>query len=158
MSEQHPIPAALLELQSVFAEHLADVRFGDVDKAALDEACLRVEVAAEATAAAEEALEVARGALAEANRGLAKTGQRALAYARIYAESNPALQEQLRDIHLSSVAPAGEGMRSPEGAQKPRRTRKQTTEQMPALPLTEVEDPDVRATTRESQSQPTAQA
>lgn len=158
MSDQHPVPAALLELQSVFAHHLADVRFGDVDKAALDEACLRVEVAAEAAAAAEMALQVARGTLAEAHLALVKTGHRALSYARIYAENNPALQEQLRNIHVSPSAPAGDAFKVAEAAAKPRRSRKQVSEQMPALPLTDREDSEPPASTRESQAQPTAQA
>jgi hypothetical protein len=87
-------------LLDLFTTSLADVRFADVDGQALARFAADVEVAADAVAAAQSALDVAREALQERQDALLQQAQRALAYARVYAESDEALSSQLEALTL----------------------------------------------------------
>lgn len=133
MTESNAVPPALRELLAIFAEHLPQVRFGDLDEAVLQAACEDVQAAVQAAQEAEAALEAARTRLDEVRQSLLLKGQRALAYARIYAETSPTLLARLETVALGA-APRKE--EPSEGPGRRRRTPKVAPDRMPALPLT----------------------
>jgi hypothetical protein len=98
------IPAPIQTLLDLFTTSLADVRFADVDGQALVRYAADVEAAAEAVAAAQLALDATREALQEKQDALLQQAQRALAYARVYAESDAALSDRLDAVSLPRAA------------------------------------------------------
>jgi multidrug efflux pump subunit AcrA (membrane-fusion protein) len=98
------IPGPLQGVLDVFATTLADVRFGDVDAATLARLATEVDAAANVVAAAQATLESARAALHERQEALMLAAQRALAYARVYAEADAALSARLDAINLPRAA------------------------------------------------------
>jgi hypothetical protein len=92
-----PPVQAVLEL---FQGPLADLRFGDVDAAGLASVAAEVEGAAAEVARQEAQLNELRQSLTERQDALLVLAQRALAYARVYAEHDEALTEQLARITL----------------------------------------------------------
>jgi multidrug efflux pump subunit AcrA (membrane-fusion protein) len=94
------IPASVHGLLELFAGPLASLRFADIDREALERAAADVQGAAARVKEVEVELEAARAALQERQTAQLQQAQRALAYARIYAESDPALGEQLQAISL----------------------------------------------------------
>jgi hypothetical protein len=92
---------AVLEL---FKGPLSDVRFADVDAAGLANLAAEVEGAASAVAQQEAQLNELRQTLAERQDALLLLAQRAVAYARVYAEHDEALSEQLANITLPRAA------------------------------------------------------
>jgi ElaB/YqjD/DUF883 family membrane-anchored ribosome-binding protein len=127
MSNDAPSPASdldevlgpgLRELLAVFARDLAAVAFPDVDHQALaQQVALLGERAAEVRRV-EAALAEARTRLADAHDQLVARGQRALAYARIYAEDHPALAARLEAITLPR--PRGPRPVAPTSTEAPR--------------------------------------
>jgi len=110
MTATHPAVQALLDL---FATSLADVRFADVDGPSLARCAAEVEAAAQAETVARLALDAAQLALHEKQEALLQRAQRALAYARVYAESDPTLAASLETIGLPRVprrAAAGDAL------------------------------------------------
>jgi hypothetical protein len=113
---------AVLEL---FQGPLAEVRFADVDAARLADAARVLDAAAAAVAEQEAQLAELRQTLADRQDALLVLAQRALAYARVYAEHDEALSEQLSRITLpraskprkaSSKAVGTEASATPEPA------------------------------------------
>ena len=98
MSQLSPPIQAVLEL--FVHGPLADQRFADVDAAVLSELASTVEAAAAALAEQEAQLSELRQTLADRQDALLLLAQRALAYARVYAEHDDALTEQLSRISL----------------------------------------------------------
>jgi len=98
MSQLSPPIQAVLEL--FVHGPLADQRFADVDAAVLSELASTVEAAAAAVAEQEAQLSELRQTLADRQDALLLLAQRALAYARVYAEHDDALTEQLSRISL----------------------------------------------------------
>jgi hypothetical protein len=94
------IPTPVQTVLELFTTSLADVRFGDLDALALARFATEVETAADAVARAQSALDAAREALQEKQDALLQQAQRALAYARVYAESDEALTGRLDAISL----------------------------------------------------------
>jgi len=88
---------AVLEL---FQGPLSDVRFADVDAAGLANLAAEVEGAASAVTQQEAQLSELRQTLAERQEALLLLAQRAVAYARVYAEHDEALTEKLASITL----------------------------------------------------------
>ncbi|MBX5482824.1 MAG: hypothetical protein IRZ16_13440 [Myxococcaceae bacterium] len=87
-------------LLGLFETDLADLKFPDIDATVLADAARRVLSAADRVAEAKAALEAAESALQVEQEGLLQKGQRALAYARVFAEESPALMEKLQLIAL----------------------------------------------------------
>jgi hypothetical protein len=96
----NPIPTAIQEVLDLFEGQLAPVTFGGLETGVLTVAAENVRAAAEALIAVEAAAEAARALLAERQEELAHKAQRALAYARIYAEDDPALLAKVEAIVL----------------------------------------------------------
>jgi hypothetical protein len=110
-----PPVQAVLEL---FQGPLADVRFADVDAAGLAGVAAEVESAAAEVARQEAQLAELRQSLTERQDALLVLAQRALAYARVYAEHDEALTEQLARISLPRAAkPRKANATKPEGTE-----------------------------------------
>ena len=97
MTSLPPSVSAVLEL---FKGPLASVRFADVDAQGLATLAADVERAALDVEAQEAKLGELRQSLAQAQESLLVLAQRALAYARVYAENNDELTEELNQITL----------------------------------------------------------
>jgi hypothetical protein len=106
------------EVLELYASELADVRFPDLDLANLQELAAAVGAAQEEAEAIEAKLAEARQRVAEQNAALQTRAERALSYARIYAEGNAGLRTRIEKIRKPGPA---------EGAPKKRgRPSKQT--------------------------------
>jgi hypothetical protein len=99
-SDEGILPEPMIRLLELFATDLAKVRFGDLDGATLNDAAAAVRAAARELAEAEALAAAARAGLETAREALLHKGQRALAYARIYAEAAPELAQRLEGISL----------------------------------------------------------
>jgi hypothetical protein len=94
------IPSPVQTVLDLFATDLAEVRFGDLDAKTLDSLASDVRSAADAVASAQALLDDARSKLQERQEALLQQAQRALAYARVYAEPDAALTERIEAISL----------------------------------------------------------
>jgi multidrug efflux pump subunit AcrA (membrane-fusion protein) len=94
------IPTPIQALLDLFTTALADVRFADVDGQTLARVATDVEAAVAVVSSAEAALASAREVLQERQEALLQQAQRALAYARVYAENDETLTERLGAIAL----------------------------------------------------------
>jgi hypothetical protein len=91
-----PIRAAL----AVFETALADVSFAEINAETLAHAVAEVSTLADAVASAQAALDSTKNALLERQEALFGQVQRAMAYARVYAENDEALMQRLDAISL----------------------------------------------------------
>jgi hypothetical protein len=98
-----PIRAAL----ELFETALAEVRFADLDAKTLARSAADVEAVAAVVTSAQAALDSARCALQERQEILLDQVQRAVAYARVYAENDDALTERLQAIALPRTPRSG---------------------------------------------------
>jgi len=98
------IPSPIRTVLDLFSTELADVRFGDVDAQTLARVAADVESSADVVAAAQASLESARGSLHDRQEALLQQVQRALAYARVFAEADEALSARLDAITLPRLA------------------------------------------------------
>ncbi len=94
------ISPAVLSVLELFQGPLAGMRFADVDAEGLAVLASNVEAAGAEVAAAESKLGELRQALVVQQDALLVLAQRALAYARVYAESHEDLLEELNGIAL----------------------------------------------------------
>jgi len=94
------IPAPVQAVIDLFQGPLAEVRFADVDVSALASLARAAESAAAELAEQEARLGELRQMLADRQEALLLLAQRGLAYARVYAEQDEALTEQLSRINL----------------------------------------------------------
>ena len=95
-----PIPSAVQEVVDLFVSEFASLKFGDLEPTSLVAATDEVRASAADVIRAEAALENTRAALAEKRDVLLQKAQRALAYARVYAENQPELASRLEHIAL----------------------------------------------------------
>jgi multidrug efflux pump subunit AcrA (membrane-fusion protein) len=98
------IPPPVQTVLDLFTTKLADVRFGDVDAETLARLAAEVACANDVLAATQAALDEARAALQARQEALLQHAQRALAYARVYAEADEELAAQLDAVALPRVA------------------------------------------------------
>lgn len=89
------VSANIEALLRLFHEDLAEVRFPGLDTAVLAAAAAKLRDAEAEVQRAALALEAAQATQRDAGAALAGKAQRALAYARIYAEDHPALRARL---------------------------------------------------------------
>ena len=101
MSYISPSVQAVIDL---FQGPLAEVRFADVDVSALANLARAAEAAAEELAQHEARVSELKQVLADRQEALLLLAQRGLAYARVYAEADEALTEQLSRINLPKPA------------------------------------------------------
>jgi len=101
MSYISPSVQAVIDL---FQGPLAEVRFADVDVAALANLARAAEAAATELAEHEARVSELKQVLADRQEALLLLAQRGLAYARVYAEHDEAFSEQLSRINLPKAA------------------------------------------------------
>lgn len=138
-----PVSAPMRDLLALFGDALSDVRFPDVDEDALHAATDVVVSAHAELRRLEAAVEDARRRLDDAQEALLHKAQRAVAYARVYADGDAALTARLDGIAL----PRGRGVR-PTTPEPPRRRRRgnSATESLFAAPAgDDVAEDDARA-------------
>lgn len=114
MTALSPSVQAILDL---FEGPLREVRFADIDAPTLARLAAEVEASAAELAAQEATLDSLRRALAERQEQLLGVAQRALAYARVYAETDEVLSAQLAAIQLPR--PARRAKEKPLKAESP---------------------------------------
>jgi hypothetical protein len=130
------VPAEARAAVSLFAAHLADVRFPDVDVDTLAARVGELRARAEATARAQAALEEASTAEAAARAALSEMLSRGVAYARIFAAAHPeraGLEAALAEL---GAAPGAAAMAS--SADAPRRRRGRPPKQRPGAAVGEL--------------------
>jgi len=117
-----PFSPAVQSLLELFAQELSELKFPDVDGRALEGAAQSLRGAAAEVERAEAALEAARRAKLEAEELLVGKSQRALAYARVYAEDQPELLAKLDAIALPRARkPADPDAPAPRRRGRPRK-------------------------------------
>jgi hypothetical protein len=95
-----PIPEAIQQVLDVYESNLPLVKFGDLEATVLASAAEEVVLAATALEQAEATLVAARVTLLEKQEALLQKAQRALGYARVYAEGNADLAARVDPISL----------------------------------------------------------
>jgi hypothetical protein len=130
-------PTPVQTLLDLFVSHLADVRFPDVDASTLACHAAAVELAEGEVAAAQAALDAARGLLQERQDALLQHAVRAQAYARVFAAEDTALLDQIDAIALPRVGRRREGAQESASASfeltPPRRRGRPRKEETPEL-------------------------
>jgi hypothetical protein len=101
MTSLSPPVQSVLEL---FQGPLANVRFGDIDAAGLAKLAAEVEAASSEVREQENKLSELRQTLAQGQDALLALAQRALAYARVYAEDDEELLDAVNRISLPRAA------------------------------------------------------
>lgn len=134
-----PVPQLARSVIALFAEALPDVRFPDMDLSVLESAADDLRSAQVELEQIEAELAAARAALAQQADQLTLRAQRALAYARVFAESDPELAGRVEAIGQAQK-PA-----SPLGSVPKRRGRPKRDEQDSSL-FAHGEPPAVGAT------------
>jgi hypothetical protein len=94
------VPSSVRSLLTLFERELSSVRFPDLDGAVLATAAERVKSLAEDVAERERALDEGRQLLAAAQDALVAKAQRALSYAKVFAEDSPELTAKLEAVVL----------------------------------------------------------
>jgi ElaB/YqjD/DUF883 family membrane-anchored ribosome-binding protein len=95
-----PVSSAVQEVVDLFTKELTHLRFGDLEAGVLASSADEVKAVAAEVAEAEAVLEGVRARLAEKQDALLQKAQRALAYARVYAEGQPDLAARIELIAL----------------------------------------------------------
>jgi hypothetical protein len=148
MDVADPIPPSVKALVELFKNELSAVTFPGVDGAILEQLIDDVRNYTDAVIKAEAALEAARTSLRESEEVLAVKSQKALAYARVYAEDRPEIATKVDVVAriagatpTSSAPPARD--RDP-GSDAPKRRGRQkkvvateATDATPAAPVVE---------------------
>lgn len=115
-SDFDPIPADVRAVIELFSTELAKISFPDVDAAVLRRHEEMLQTEAQTVARAREALAAAEAAFARRVQALADLTDRALAYARIYADADPS-----RAALASAIAAIATPSHKPEPASSPKR-------------------------------------
>jgi hypothetical protein len=126
-------PQAVQAVLELFKGPLAELRFADVDAKGLESLAAEVEVAATAVQEQEVHLAELRHALSERQDALLALAQRALAYARVYAESDEVLSAKLNAISLPRAA-------KPRKSERARAPQAQTETTVASSPQAAVEN------------------
>ncbi len=129
-ADHNPIPTAVKELLALFDGPLASVTFPDVDGPALREQVASVEAAVHDVEAAAAAWAEAKRAVDSRLEVLLQKAQRALAYARIYAEDKPELDATLASLVVprwgdprgNNKAPSGQDVAPARKRGRPRKS------------------------------------
>ena len=93
-----PVPPLARSVIALFAEALPNVRFPDMDLSVLESAADDLRAAQVELEQIEAELAASRAALLQQAEQLTLRAQKALAYARVFAESDPELAERVQTI------------------------------------------------------------
>ena len=139
-------PEAVQAVLELFKGPLADVRFADVDAQGLESVAADVERAAVAVQEQEARLAALRLALVERQDALLSLAQRALSYARVYAEGDEALTTRLNAISLPRVPKPRKNARAPQApTELPSDTASDATSEHPAEGVSVESEPEAAA-------------
>lgn len=104
MSEaSDPLPPLARDILSLFEDELADQRFGDVDRAVLEELAERTRDDASRVSAARDALDEALAGLERSRAELVRRAEQGLAYARVFAREDTDLAARLEALEARST-------------------------------------------------------
>jgi hypothetical protein len=107
--KRDPLPPFCREVLQLYGEALADVRFPDLDLGTLEASAERARAAQLALERVEAKLEVARAHLQEQLAVLSASAARALAYAQVFAQTDPKLQARVDQVGGAAThAPSAE--------------------------------------------------
>lgn len=137
MDVADPIPPSVKALVELFKNELSAVTFPGVDVAILEQTITDVQTYTDAVLKAEAALEAARTALRESEEVLAVKSQKALAYARVYAEDRPEIAAKVDFVaRIAGAAPASSTAPSRDGgSDAPKRRGRQKKSAAAADPV-----------------------
>jgi len=144
MDVADPIPPSVKALVELFKNELSTVTFPGVDGALLEQLITDVQAYTDAVIKAEAALEAARTSLRESEEVLAIKSQKALSYARVYAEDHPEIAAKLSFVaRIAGAAPAPSAAAARDGgSDAPKRRGRQkkaaSTEAVDATPAAPV--------------------
>jgi chromosome segregation ATPase len=99
-----PLSSLSRDVLELYATALADVRFPDLDLTTLRSLAAEVADAQQEVDRLESELRDAKERVGEHNAALDARAERALAYARIYAEGHPELKAQIAEIRPQASA------------------------------------------------------
>jgi hypothetical protein len=102
--QRDPVPVFAREVLALFASAFRDVRFPDLDREVLESLAEELRVAQSEVERIEQALAQARAVVASKAEALTARAQRGLAYARIFAEEDAELCEQVERVAQSQGA------------------------------------------------------
>ena len=122
---EDPVPKGVRRVLTLFDEELSAVAFPDVSRASLQRAEEALQRATAEQRELETHLAAATEAVAAAQAALEQHAARALAYARVYAEGDPALAEKVAALALR---PSDRGPRSEASPQPGTRSRRRRPE------------------------------
>jgi hypothetical protein len=105
IAKQDPTPAFAHQVLALFRQELAKVQFPELDLAVLEQAEQAVLAAQVEVERVETQLEAARIARAEQLAELETKAERALAYARVFATSDPELSARVSELGRKKSAP-----------------------------------------------------
>lgn len=97
-SQRDPLSPLARDVLALFRDVLAEVHFPDLDLARLEAATEALWMAQRKTERLEAELEAARAELTAESTALTAQCQRALAYARVFAEADPALAARVAEL------------------------------------------------------------
>lgn len=150
MDVADPIPPSVKVLLELFKNELSAVTFPGVDVAILEQLIADVQNYTDAVHKAEAALRAAQASLRESEESLAVKSQKALAYARVYAEDQPEIVAKLDAVariagsSSSSSSSSSSAARDANSDGPKRRGRQkkaaaaEATDATPAAPVVEV--------------------
>src|ERR1044071_9046162 len=104
MPMNDPVSSAVQEVVDLYTGELSELRFGDLEGSVLARATDEVKAIAIEVTVAEATLEAVRARLNEKQEALFQKAQRALAYARVYAEGQPELSARIDQIAMPRAA------------------------------------------------------
>jgi ElaB/YqjD/DUF883 family membrane-anchored ribosome-binding protein len=151
MDVADPITPSVKALVDLFKNELSAVTFPGVDGALLEQLLADVQKYTDAVLKAEAAVDSARAALRESEEALAIKSQKALAYARVYAEDRPDIAAKVDFVaRVAGVAPTPSdtpkrerdgGSDAPKRrGRKPRATAAESSDATPLAPAVEMAD------------------
>jgi len=151
MDVADPIPPSVKVLLELFKNELSAVTFPGVDVAILEQLIADVKNYTDAVHKAEAALRAAQASLRESEESLAVKSQKALAYARVYAEDQPEIVAKLDAVARiagsssgSSAPPARDKDANSDGPKRRGRQKKvvaaEASDATPAAPTVEAVD------------------
>ncbi len=141
-----PIPAPVQAVLTLFEGPLDGVAFPGLDAGVLEERAEDVRARADDLAEARRSLEEARIQLEASQEDLLSHAKRGLAYAKIFAESDPGLTDDVSRIVLNPAAPKkATKRRKPADAKATAQKKKAKVEELPLAAKDAAPEPTVEA-------------
>lgn len=121
---ENPIPAPIQEFYDLFKQNFSNVAFPDISVEVLDKLINDVQEKVNALQEACNLVNAAQEALESSHNELLQKSMRGLAYAKIYAEDQEELLEQLSGINLAKNTRASKRTNSEQTEGKRSRSKK----------------------------------